>query len=139
MGGNTPQMSSKGTTQEGIKHELTVPHTPQQNGAAEILNRMLIEGVRTMLVDSKLPHCLLAETLSTYVYIVQLMRLGELPYMKRCVVSRQMQVFSESLDAAPMLTSQRLKDINLILSLGNVCCLATVPLRRAIDSMIPRD
>ena len=43
-------------TQEGIKHELTTPHTPQQNGAAERLNRTLIEGVRTMLADSKLPH-----------------------------------------------------------------------------------
>ena len=26
-------------TQEGIKHELTTPRTPQQNGAAERLNR----------------------------------------------------------------------------------------------------
>ena len=32
-------------TQEGIKHELTIPHTPQQNGAAERLNRTLVEGV----------------------------------------------------------------------------------------------
>jgi len=56
-------------TQEGIKQELTVPHTPQQNGVAEILNRTLIEGVCTMLVDSKLPHCFWAEALSTYMYI----------------------------------------------------------------------
>ena len=40
-------------SKEGIKHELTTPHTPQQNGAAERLNRTLIEGVRTMLADSK--------------------------------------------------------------------------------------
>ena len=31
-------------TQEGIKQELTTPHTPQQNGAAERLNRTLIDG-----------------------------------------------------------------------------------------------
>jgi len=43
-------------TQEGIKQELTIPHTPQQNGKAERLNRTLIEGVCTMLVDSKLPQ-----------------------------------------------------------------------------------
>ena len=32
-------------TKEGIKHELTTPHTPEQNGVAERLNRKLIEGV----------------------------------------------------------------------------------------------
>ena len=55
--------------QEGIKQEPTTPHTPQQNGAAERLNRTLIEGVRTMLADSKLPHRFWAEALSTYVYL----------------------------------------------------------------------
>ena len=52
---------------EGIKHELTIPHTPQQNGVAERLNHTLIEGVRTMLADSKLPHRFWAEALSTAV------------------------------------------------------------------------
>lgn len=46
---------------EGIKHEQTIPHTPQQNGVAERLNRILIEGVHTMLADSKLPHRFWAE------------------------------------------------------------------------------
>ena len=54
---------------EGIKHELTIPHTPQQNGVAERQNRTLIEGVRTMLADSKLPHRFWAEALSTIVYL----------------------------------------------------------------------
>ena len=45
------------------------PHTPEQNGAAERLNHMLIEGVHTMLADSKLPHRFWAETLSTYTYL----------------------------------------------------------------------
>ena len=56
-------------TKEGIKHELTIPHTPQQNGVAERLNRTLIEGVHTMLADSKLPHRFWAEALSTTVYL----------------------------------------------------------------------
>ena len=56
-------------TQEGIRQELTILHTPQQNGTAERLNRTLIEGVCTMLADSKLPHKFWAEALSTYVYI----------------------------------------------------------------------
>ena len=56
-------------TQEGIKHEFTTPHTPQQNGAAERLNRTLIEGVHTMLAHSKLPHRFWAEALSICVYL----------------------------------------------------------------------
>ena len=40
---------------EGIRHELTVPKTPQQNGVAECLNRTLVEMARSMLLDSKLP------------------------------------------------------------------------------------
>ena len=54
---------------EGIRHEFTIPHTPQQNGVAERLNRTLIEGVRTMLADSRLPHRFWAEALSTCVYL----------------------------------------------------------------------
>ena len=56
-------------SEEGIKHELTIPHTPQQNGIAERLNRTLIESVHTMLADSKLPHKFWAESLSTAVYL----------------------------------------------------------------------
>ena len=54
---------------EGIRHEFTIPHTPQQNGVAERLNRTLIEGVRTMLADSRLPHRFWAEAPSTCVYL----------------------------------------------------------------------
>ena len=54
---------------EGIRHEFTIPHTPQQNGVAERLNRTLIEGVRTMLADSRLPHRFWAGALSTCVYL----------------------------------------------------------------------
>ncbi len=56
-------------SKEGIKHEFTIPHTPQQNGIAERLNRTLIEGVRTMLTDFKLSRQFWAETLSTCVYL----------------------------------------------------------------------
>jgi len=69
MGGITSNKFKRYLTQEGIKHELTEPHTHPQKGAAERLNGMLIEGVHTMLADSKLPHCFWAEALSMYVYI----------------------------------------------------------------------
>nr|GEX00377.1 putative ribonuclease H-like domain-containing protein [Tanacetum cinerariifolium] len=40
---------------KGIKREISVPRTPQQNGIGERKNRTLIEAARTLLVDSLLP------------------------------------------------------------------------------------
>ena len=54
---------------EGIRHELTVPKSPQQNGVAERLNRTLVEMTRSMLAGSGLPQKFWAETLSTAVYL----------------------------------------------------------------------
>ena len=54
---------------EGIKHELTVPKTPEQNGVSERMNRTLIEMVRSMMSDARLPQRFWAETLSTAVYL----------------------------------------------------------------------
>ena len=56
---------------EGIRHEYTVPKTPEQNGVAERLNRTLIENVRSMLIDSKMPHNFWAEALCTAVAIFE--------------------------------------------------------------------
>lgn len=54
---------------EGIQHEYTVPKTPEQNGVAERMNRTLVETVRAMLSDSKLPKKFWAEALSTASYV----------------------------------------------------------------------
>nr|GFB28571.1 copia protein [Tanacetum cinerariifolium] len=40
---------------KGIKRELSVPRTPQQNGIAERKNRTLFEAAKTLLADSLLP------------------------------------------------------------------------------------
>ena len=40
----------------GVRHELTIPKTPEQNGVAERLNHTLVEMTRAMLLDAKLPH-----------------------------------------------------------------------------------
>ena len=53
----------------GIRHELTIPKTPEQNGAAERLNRMLGEKTRAMLLDVKLPQSYWAEAIATANYL----------------------------------------------------------------------
>ncbi len=55
---------------EGIKHEYTIPKTPEQNGVSERMIRTLVEAVRSMLADSKLPHRFWAEALSTASYFL---------------------------------------------------------------------
>ncbi|GJZ48292.1 uncharacterized mitochondrial protein-like protein [Tanacetum coccineum] len=53
---------------KGILRQFNVARTPQQNRVAERRNRTLIEAVRTMLVDSKLPTTFWAEAVNTACY-----------------------------------------------------------------------
>ncbi|GJQ90983.1 putative ribonuclease H-like domain-containing protein [Tanacetum coccineum] len=55
---------------KGIKREVNVARTPQQNGVAERKNRTLIEAARTMLVESKLPTTFWAEAVNTACYVL---------------------------------------------------------------------
>ncbi|GJW40740.1 retrovirus-related pol polyprotein from transposon TNT 1-94 [Tanacetum coccineum] len=54
---------------KGIKREFSVARTPQQNRVAERKNRTLIEAVRTMLADSKLPTTFWADVVNTACYV----------------------------------------------------------------------
>ena len=54
---------------EGIRHECTVPKTPEQNGVAERMNRTLIESSRSMLLDARLPQKFWAEAVTTATYL----------------------------------------------------------------------
>lgn len=45
--------------------EATVAYSPQQNGVAELFNRTLIEKVRAMLLDSRLPKRMWFEAMLT--------------------------------------------------------------------------
>ena len=54
---------------KGVQHQLTAPYTPEQNGAAERLNRTLMERVRAMLIASGLGKELWAEAVLTANYI----------------------------------------------------------------------
>ena len=54
---------------KGIVHQTTVPYNPEQNGAAERLNRTLMERARAMINDAGLPKELWAEAVNTANYI----------------------------------------------------------------------
>jgi transposase InsO family protein len=51
--------------EEGIKHELNVPYTLQQNEIIERKNRTFIEAARTMLHEYKTPDSFWAEGINT--------------------------------------------------------------------------
>lgn len=54
----------------GIKHETSAPHTPEQNGVAERDNRTIMEGARSLLHAKDLPLELWAEAVGCTVYIL---------------------------------------------------------------------
>ncbi|MCO5551338.1 hypothetical protein L7F22_004839 [Adiantum nelumboides] len=49
---------------KGIKHQCTMPYTPQQNGVAERKNKSLMEMARCMLKAKSLPHKLWMEAIA---------------------------------------------------------------------------
>ena len=51
--------------EKGIVHQRAAPYSPQSNGAAERLNRTLLEKVRAFLLHSGAPQYLWAEALQT--------------------------------------------------------------------------
>lgn len=55
---------------QGIVNQYTMPGTPQQNGVAERRNRTLMNMVRSMLANSKLPLFLWTEALKAAVHIL---------------------------------------------------------------------
>nr|AAM08562.1 Putative retroelement [Oryza sativa Japonica Group]AAM10749.1 Putative retroelement [Oryza sativa Japonica Group] len=55
---------------EGIVRHYTVPHTPQQNGVAERMNRTIISKARCMLSNAGLPKQFWAEAVSTACYLI---------------------------------------------------------------------
>lgn len=55
--------------ERGSRRERTVPHTPQQNGVSERINRTLLNSVRAMLHDGQLDDRFWPEALRTAVYV----------------------------------------------------------------------
>ena len=54
----------------GIKHQLTVTYTPQQNGVSERKNRSIMEMARCMLHEKELPKKFWAEAANTAVFLL---------------------------------------------------------------------
>ena len=57
-------------SEHGIRHEKTVPGTPQHNGVAERINRTIMEKVRCMLKMAKLPKPFWGEAVQTTCYLI---------------------------------------------------------------------
>ena len=60
----------KHITSCGIQHNLSCPHTPQQNGCAERKHRHVVETARTLLIASKVPHQFWVEAFLTATYLI---------------------------------------------------------------------
>ncbi|MCO5593849.1 hypothetical protein L7F22_047867 [Adiantum nelumboides] len=55
---------------KGIKHQCTMPYTPQQNGVVERKNRSLMEMARCMLKAKSLPHKLWMEIVACAAHVL---------------------------------------------------------------------
>jgi len=55
-----------------IKHKVMTPDTPQHNGVAEHLNRMLLDKARAMLADANLPKSYWLEALNYAIFLYNL-------------------------------------------------------------------
>jgi transposase InsO family protein len=64
--------------QEGIKHEVLAPYTPQQNGVPKRNNMTLIESARTMLDEYKTSDRFWAEAINMTCHAVNRLYLHQL-------------------------------------------------------------
>ncbi|CAN6709377.1 unnamed protein product [Malus baccata var. baccata] len=58
---------------QGILHETTCPHTPQQNGVAERKNRHILETARALLIGASVPKRFWSEAVTYAVYVINRM------------------------------------------------------------------
>src|SRR5436190_6502588 len=68
-GGEYEKWVAKYLKECGIKHEVTAPYSPEQNGVAERANRTILERTKAILADTELPKKLWMEIASTVVHL----------------------------------------------------------------------
>ena len=56
--------------QSGIKRQLSAPYSPQKNGVIERRNRIILNMVRSMLKEKRLPRVFWVEVVNTSVYLL---------------------------------------------------------------------
>lgn len=56
--------------EQGIKRQLTAAYTPQQNGVAERKNRTVMNMVRCMLSEKKIPKTFWPEAVNWTIYVL---------------------------------------------------------------------
>ena len=64
----------------GISHQLSYPHTPEQNGCAERKYRHLVETARTLLVACKVPKLYWDDAFATTIYLINRMPTATKPF-----------------------------------------------------------
>jgi hypothetical protein len=64
--------------EEGIKHEFSVPYTPQQNSVVERKNHTFVEAARTMLDEYKTPDNYWAEVVNTACHAINCLYLHKI-------------------------------------------------------------
>ncbi|CAI6372298.1 unnamed protein product [Macrosiphum euphorbiae] len=67
----------------GIKHETSVPYTPEQNGKAERSMRTICEAARTMIYAKNFPKSLWAEAVNTVEHGQIAVAVSPLPFRRR--------------------------------------------------------
>ncbi|GFV55637.1 retrovirus-related Pol polyprotein from transposon TNT 1-94 [Trichonephila clavipes] len=55
-------------TELGIKHDITNSYTPEMNGVAERFNLTALDGIKTLLKSSEVPHKFWGEALLCFTY-----------------------------------------------------------------------
>lgn len=69
LNSTTPNLSNF-FQDNGISFRISCPHTPQQNGLAERKHRHVIETVRTLLIQSALPHKYWVDAAFTAIFLI---------------------------------------------------------------------
>lgn len=60
-------------SENGVIHQSSCPHTPQQNGIAERKHRHIIETTRTLLINANVPLKFWGDAVLTAGYLINRM------------------------------------------------------------------